>query len=67
MIGKGQKERCTPLAVSTLAVLKAWLREPQRGDGDVLFPNARGDRLSVHGVQYLLTKHRMAASKFALR
>jgi site-specific recombinase XerD len=60
---KGRKERCTPLAKSTLAVLKAWLREPQRGDGDVLFPNARGDRLSVHGVQYLLTKHRLAASR----
>jgi site-specific recombinase XerD len=29
----------------------------------VLFPNARGNRLSVHGVQYLLTKHRIAASK----
>lgn len=63
VIGKGRKERCTPLAKSTLAVLKAWLREPQRGDGDVLFPSAQGGRLSVHGVQYLLTKHRMAASK----
>jgi site-specific recombinase XerD len=63
VIGKGRKERCTPLAKSTLAVLKAWLREPQRGDGDVLFPSAQGGRLSVHGVQYLLTKHRVAASK----
>ena len=25
VIGKGRKERCTPLAQSTLAVLKAWL------------------------------------------
>ena len=58
VIGKGRKERCTPLAKSTRAVLKAWLREPQRGDGDVLFPSAKGERLSVHGVQYLLTKHR---------
>jgi site-specific recombinase XerD len=63
VIGKGRKERCTPLAKSTLAVLKSWLREPQRGDGDVLFPSAQGGRLSVHGVQYLLTKHRMTASK----
>ena len=63
VVGKGRKERCTPLAQSTLAVLKAWLREPQRGDGDVLFPSAQGKRLSVHGVQYLLTKHRMAACK----
>lgn len=63
VIGKGRKERCIPLAKSTLAVLKAWLREPQRGDGDVLSPSARGHRLSVHGVQYLLNKHRMTASK----
>jgi site-specific recombinase XerD len=62
VIGKGRKERCTPIARSTLAVLKAWLHEPQRGDGNVLFPNARGQRLSVHGVQYLLNKHRATAS-----
>jgi site-specific recombinase XerD len=62
VIGKGRKERCTPIARSTLVVLKAWLREPQRGEGNVLFPNAKGQRLSVHGVQYLLNKHRVAAS-----
>jgi len=62
LIGKGRKERCTPIARSTLAVLRAWLREPQRGDGHVLFPNAKGRRLSVHGVQYLLNKHRVTAS-----
>jgi len=63
VIGKGRKERCTPFAKSTCTVLRAWLREPQRGDGDVLFPSAKGERLSVHGVQYLLTKHRLTASK----
>jgi site-specific recombinase XerD len=63
VIGKGRKERCIPIAKSTLGVLKAWLREPQRGDGQVLFPNAQGARLSVHGVQYLLKKHRAKASK----
>ena len=63
VIGKGRKERCTPFAKSTRTVLKAWLREPQRGDGEVLFPSAKGERLSVHGVQYLLTKHRLTASK----
>jgi site-specific recombinase XerD len=29
----------------------------------VLFPSAKGEHLSVHGVQYLLTKHRMAAAE----
>jgi site-specific recombinase XerD len=61
VIGKGRKERCTPLAKPTMSVLKAWLREPQRGGQQLLFPNARGERLTVHGVQYMLSKHRAAA------
>ena len=63
VVGKGRKERCTPLARPTRAALKAWLREPPRGARGVLFPNARGERLTVHGVQYLLNKHRITASR----
>ena len=63
VVGKGRKERCTPIAKSTLAVLKAWQREPQRGDNDLLFPSVKGKRLTVHGVRYLLNKHRVTASK----
>lgn len=63
VIGKGRKERCTPLAKPTRAVLKAWLCQPQRRDSDLLFPSAKGQRLSVHGVQYLLNKHRATAAK----
>jgi site-specific recombinase XerD len=62
VIGKGRKERCTPITRSTVDVLKTWMREPPRGDGTIVFPNARGQHLSVHGVQYLLTKHRKTAS-----
>ena len=56
-VGKGRKERCTPLAKTTVAVLKAWLREPARHNTEVLFPNARGGRLSPDGVADLLAKH----------
>src|SRR6195256_2692206 len=63
VIGKGRRERCTPLAKATRAVLKVWLHEPQRGESTILFPNARGGRLTVHGVQYLLNKHRRAAAR----
>jgi site-specific recombinase XerD len=59
--GKGRKERCTPLGKRTATVLKAWLREPVRGASDILFPNARGGRLSADGVQYLVTKHLIVA------
>jgi site-specific recombinase XerD len=64
VIGKGRKERCVPLAKHTVAVLRAWLREPPRGDGQVLFPNARGTRLSADGVHYLLVRHIKAAAEF---
>jgi len=63
VIGKGRKERCTPLAKATIAVLKTWMREPQRGDGQVLFPNSRGGRLSADGVHYLMIRHCAVASK----
>jgi len=62
VIGKGRKERCTPLAKPTVAVLRAWLGEPPRGNGRVLFPNAQGTRLSPDGVHYLMVKHCRAAA-----
>lgn len=63
VLGKGRKERCTPLSKSTRAVLAAWLREPLRAPDQPLFPNARGGRLSAHGVHYLLGKHVAAAAE----
>jgi len=57
VIGKGRKERCTPLSKNTRAVLAAWAREPPLTKDQPLFPNARGGNLSSHGVHYLLNKH----------
>jgi len=56
-IGKGRKERCTPLTQQAVRVLRDWMREPRRPQTETLFPNARGGRLSTDGVQYLLDKH----------
>ena len=61
--GKGRKERCTPLTAQNVKVLTAWLREPVRGNSDVLFPTVRGERMSADAVQYLLAKHTAAARK----
>ncbi|MCP3885555.1 MAG: site-specific integrase [Propionibacteriaceae bacterium] len=63
VLGKGRKERCTPLTEQTVAVLKAWLQEPAPGQGRILFPNRRGGRLSNDGVQYLLAKHVTTANE----
>ena len=62
-LGKGRKERRTPLTKQVVAILKSWLQEPSRGAGQILFPNARGGRLSADGVQYLLAKQVAVASQ----
>jgi site-specific recombinase XerD len=62
VIGKGRKERCTPLSKATRTVMATWLREPPRSPGQPVFPNARGGPLSAHGVHYLLAKHAATAS-----
>ncbi|MBB2984787.1 site-specific recombinase XerD [Paraburkholderia tropica] len=63
-LGKGRKERCTPLTSHAAATTKEWLREPPRGDGLALFPRSDGGRLSADAVQYLLRKYiRLAVQK----
>ena len=59
--GKGRKERCTPITKHTAAVLKAWLKEPSRGNTDALFPNVHGRPISPDAVQYLLAKYTAVA------
>ena len=55
--GKGRKERCTPLTKSTVTVIAEWIREQGQHSTPILFPNARGGRLSADAVQYLVTKY----------
>jgi len=62
-VGKGRKERCTPLASHARGVLHAWLREPARRGASALFPNVHGSRLSADSVQALLAKHVRVAAK----
>jgi site-specific recombinase XerD len=63
VLGKGRKERATPLTKQAAAVLRVWLREIPDGDDAILFPSARGNRMSADGVQYLLAKHVATACK----
>jgi len=59
--GKGRKDRSTPLTTGTAAVLRSWLKEPEPAT-EVLFPNARGGRLSADSVQYLVRKYAQLAA-----
>jgi len=56
-LGKGRRERCTPLRKDAVATLRAWMRELDARPSDPLFPNARGQRLSHDGLAYILAKH----------
>jgi site-specific recombinase XerD len=60
-LGKGRKERSSPLTKGAAAILKAWIEEPANQGSAWLFPSAQGGRLSTDGVQYLLAKHATAA------
>ena len=56
-LGKGRKQRCTPLRPETARMLDAWLRERQGLPEDPVFPSIRGGRLSRDAVERLITKY----------
>jgi integrase/recombinase XerD len=60
--GKGRKERTVPLWPHTARVLQAWFHELGSKCGRVAFPNARGQALTRHGVDYLLKEAARAAA-----
>ena len=62
-IGKGRKERCTPVRRETAALLRKWIAERHARPDDPLFPSTRGGRMSTDAVAYALAKHVAAARR----
>jgi site-specific recombinase XerD len=62
-LGKGRKERCTPLRRDAIAALRGWLRESAGRPEDPLLPSGRGGAMSRDAVEYLLAKYTAAAHK----
>jgi len=62
-LGKGRKQRITPLTTGTVAVVSAWLAE--RGDqaAEPLFPISTGRALSRDGLERRIAKHVAVAAK----
>ena len=60
--GKGRKERVTPLARPTQAVLRAWLCERDGEAPEPLFPTRQGRRLSCDALERRLAKHVLSAA-----
>jgi site-specific recombinase XerD len=56
-LGKGRKQRCTPLRPETAKMLDAWLRQRQGRPEDPVFPSIRGGSLSRDAVERLITKY----------
>jgi len=56
-IGKGRKERATPLTRLTVAVLRGWLAEHASQPSDPLFPTRTGTRLSHDAIERRLAGH----------
>jgi site-specific recombinase XerD len=62
-VGKGRKERRTPLVSHTVKVLRAWLTERDGTDSDPLFPTATGRRLSRDAIEHRIALYTDLASK----
>ena len=62
-VGKGRKERRTPLISSTVTVLKAWLREQPGAPEDPLFPTTTGRHLSRDAIERRLALYVSSAAE----
>ena len=56
-MGKGRKERATPLRKDCVEALRRWLNERRGVDSEPLFISNRGDRLSRDAVEHIVRKH----------
>ena len=68
-VGKGRKERCTPLTGEAVLVLRTWLADSAAPADAPLFLSRRGGHLSRDAVERLVTKHvaRASAARPTLR
>ena len=62
-VGKGRKERRTPLVPQTRKVLKAWLAERAGNPTDPLFPTTTGKHLSRDAIERRLARHLVLAAE----
>jgi site-specific recombinase XerD len=56
-VGKGRKQRITPLITSVVAVLRVWLAERRGQDPDPLFPTRSGKALSRDALEHRLATY----------
>jgi integrase/recombinase XerD len=62
-MGKGRKQRITPLTTATATTLRAWLTERAGRPADPLFPTRRGAPLSRDALERRLATHTTTAAR----
>lgn len=62
-LGKGRKQRVTPLSGAAVAVLRAWLGERPGATDEPLFPTRTGARMSRDALERRLAKHAARAAE----
>jgi len=62
-LGKGRKQRITPLTKTTTIMLRAWLAERGGAATAPLFPTSKGRQLSRDALEQRLAKHAMTAAQ----
>jgi site-specific recombinase XerD len=62
-VGKGRKQRCTPLRKDAVTLVEAWLRERRGAPDEPIFPSIRGGPLSRDSVEHLVSKYAAVAQR----
>jgi integrase/recombinase XerD len=62
-VGKGRKERATPLTSTTVEVLRTWLTERRVTPTDPLFATTTGRPLSRYGIDDIIDRHVHTATR----
>jgi len=62
-MGKGRRERSTPIRKDCVLALRAWLAERGGGDTDPIFVSNRREQLSRDAVERIVRKHITAAKR----
>lgn len=62
-IGKGRKQRSTPLTVETAKIVEQWLTEQENDQDAPLFPGPTGRCLTTDAVRRIVQRHTAAAAK----
>jgi integrase/recombinase XerD len=62
-VGKGRKERNSPLVRSTVDVIRAWLTERDGEPDQPLFPTITGRRLTRDAVEHRVTRYTIKAAE----